>query len=450
MIEFNDCALPHGITLSCRCTGIRGRPVLMFLHGFPEAAFVWDGLLEHFARPENGGFRCIAPNLRGYGPSSAPAEVANYRPKHLMQDIAALIEHEGGPLACLVAHDWGGAVAWNLAASAPGCMEKLAIINSPHPGTFLRELQHSPAQQAASAYMNFLIRPDAEALLAEDDFRRMWEFFTAMGAADGPLLLRASLPYAIPNVRIENPAATAHARIGWLRSVNNIQHAFAAQSFIAEIAHAQGKDHRDYLLEMLGPDRLIDPVALGEPWNHGESPTRYPVNTGRLRAVVERVTQEAGWGRKLAKGHGLGLAAHYSFVTYVAAVIEVAIDAKGQLTIPRIDVAVDCGPQVNPDRIRSQMEGACVMGISQALFSEVTFKNGRVQQDNFHQFEIARLTASPKKIVVHLMPSSGYDTPLGGIGEPGVPVIAPALVNAIQAAVGKRIRALPLGNQLTA
>lgn len=256
------------------------------------------------------------------------------------------------------------------------------------------------------------------------------------------------LPYAIPNVRIENPEATAHARIGWLRSVNNIQHAFASQSFIAEIAHAKGKDHRDTLLEMLGTDRMIDPVVLGEPWNHGESPTRYPLSTARLRAVVERVTQEAGWGRKLAKGHGLGLAAHYSFVTYVAAVIEVAIDAKGQLTIPRIDVAVDCGPQVNPDRIRSQIEGACVMGVSQALFSEVTFKNGRVQQDNFHQFEIARMSAAPKKIVVHLMPSSGFDTPLGGVGEPGVPVIAPALVNAIQAAVGKRIRALPLGNQL--
>ena len=186
MIQTSDCALPHGITLSCRHTGARGRPVLMFLHGFPEAAFVWDGLLEHFARPENGGFRCIAPNLRGYERSSAPADVADYRPRHLMQDIAALIEHEGGPLACLVAHDWGGAVAWNLAASAPGCMEKLAIINSPHPGTFLRELQHSPTQQAASAYMNFLIRPDAEALLAEDDFRRMWEFFSSMGAVDGP------------------------------------------------------------------------------------------------------------------------------------------------------------------------------------------------------------------------------------------------------------------------
>ena len=186
MIETRLHELPHGITLSCRSAGTPGQPVLMFLHGFPEAAFVWDGLLMHFSRPENGGFRCIAPNLRGYERSSAPGDVAAYRPKHLMQDVAALIAQEGGPLACLVAHDWGGAVAWSLAASAPGCMNKLAIINSPHPGTFLRELQQSPAQQASSAYMNFLIRPDAEALLAEDDFRRLWEFFTAMGAADGP------------------------------------------------------------------------------------------------------------------------------------------------------------------------------------------------------------------------------------------------------------------------
>ena len=185
MIETSLHSLPHGITLSCRSAGIRGRPVLMFLHGFPEAAFVWDGLLAHFSQPENGGFRCIAPNLRGYEQSSAPSDVAAYRPKHLVQDIAALIEHEGGPLACLIAHDWGGAIAWNLAASQPSCMKKLAIVNSPHPGTFLRELQHSPAQQAASAYMNFLIRPDAEALLAEDDFCRMWAFFTGMGALDG-------------------------------------------------------------------------------------------------------------------------------------------------------------------------------------------------------------------------------------------------------------------------
>ena len=157
----------------------------MFLHGFPEAAFVWDGLLEFFARAENGGFRCIAPNLRGFERSSAPTDVAAYRPKHLVQDIAALTAMEGGQLACLVAHDWGGALAWNLAASQPQLMKKLAIINSPHPGTFLRELQHSPAQQAASAYMNFLIRPDAEALLAADDFKKLWALFSAMGAMDG-------------------------------------------------------------------------------------------------------------------------------------------------------------------------------------------------------------------------------------------------------------------------
>jgi len=186
MIETSLHILPHGITLSCRSAGSPGRPVLMFLHGFPEAAFVWDGLLAHFSQPEHGGYRCIAPNLRGFERSSAPADVAAYRPKHLVQDIAALIALEGGQLECLIAHDWGGAVAWSLAASVPACLKKLAIINSPHPGTFLRELQHSPAQQAASAYMNFLIRPDAEALLAEDDFRRLWEFFTAMGAEDGP------------------------------------------------------------------------------------------------------------------------------------------------------------------------------------------------------------------------------------------------------------------------
>ena len=178
MIECQQVSLPHGITLSCRSTGAKGNPVLVFLHGFPEAAFVWDDLLVHFAKPENGGYRCIAPNLRGFEKSSAPADVAAYRPKHLVQDIAALMALEGGQIECLVAHDWGGAVAWNLAASQPQLIKKLAIINSPHPGTFLRELQHSPSQQAASAYMNFLIRPDAEKLLAADDYKRLWRFFS--------------------------------------------------------------------------------------------------------------------------------------------------------------------------------------------------------------------------------------------------------------------------------
>lgn len=184
MIEKFQLPLPHGISLSCRATGQRGQPVMVFLHGFPEAAFVWDALLEHFGAL---GFRCVAPNLRGFEKSSAPVDASAYRPKHLVQDIAALIavESPGAPVACLVAHDWGGAVAWNLANQLPQLIQRLAIINSPHPGTFLRELKSSPKQQAASAYMNFLIRPDAEALLAENDFARMWPFFSngSVGAA---------------------------------------------------------------------------------------------------------------------------------------------------------------------------------------------------------------------------------------------------------------------------
>ena len=188
MIETWQQDLPHGITLSCRACGERGRPVLLFLHGFPEAAFAWDALLEHFARPEHGGYRCVAPNLRGFENSSAPADVKAYRPKHLVQDVLALIEIEtgGAPLAALVAHDWGGAVAWNLANQHPQRMHQLVIINSPHPGTFLRELQRNPAQQAASAYMNFLIRPDAARLLAADGYARLFGFFEKMGAASAP------------------------------------------------------------------------------------------------------------------------------------------------------------------------------------------------------------------------------------------------------------------------
>ena len=185
MIDTDLRALPHGITLSCRSAGPRGRPVLMFLHGFPEGAFAWDALLEHFSDPAHGGWRCVAPDLRGYGRSSAPEGVAAYRPQHLMADVEALIDDEGGRVGCLVAHDWGGALAWGIAARSPQRLARLAIVNAPHPATFARDLAHDPAQQAASAYMRFLVRPDAERLLAEDDFRRLWGVYTGMGAVEG-------------------------------------------------------------------------------------------------------------------------------------------------------------------------------------------------------------------------------------------------------------------------
>lgn len=184
-LETFDAALPHGITLACRACGPADGARVLLLHGFPEAAFVWDDVMQRLAAQ---GWRCIAPDLRGYGGSSKPAEVDAYRAKHLVADVAALIAQVGGSpqgrLAALVAHDWGGAVAWNLAAQRPDLIERLVIVNSPHPATFLRDLKSDPAQQKASAYMNFLCRPDAARLLAENDFARLWTFFTRMGATD--------------------------------------------------------------------------------------------------------------------------------------------------------------------------------------------------------------------------------------------------------------------------
>jgi len=259
------------------------------------------------------------------------------------------------------------------------------------------------------------------------------------------------LPFAIPNIRIESANAQSHLRVGWFRSVNNIAHAFSVQSFVAEIANELGRDQKDFLLEIIGPDRIVDPrkQVTTAFWDYGEPFETYPIDTGRLRKVAETAAEKAGWGRKLPKGHGLGIAAHRSFVTYVATVVEVAVDDKGNVTVPRVDTAIDCGFAVNPERIRSQIEGASVMGLTLAKYGEISCKNGRVQQSNFHDFQMARIDESPLDVRVHIT-ENGLNVPASGVGEPGMPPFAPALCNAIFAATGKRIRRLPIGDQLKA
>ncbi|MDT8321095.1 MAG: molybdopterin cofactor-binding domain-containing protein, partial [Xanthomonadales bacterium] len=194
-----------------------------------------------------------------------------------------------------------------------------------------------------------------------------------------------NVPYAVPNLRVESQAAQAKVRIGWLRSVCNIFQSFAVNAFTDEIAAARGMDPLDNLLDLLGPDRILDFSAFGQNPIEG-----YPFDTARLRRVIEKVTQEAGWGRELPAGHGLGIAAQYSFLSYVATVVEVAVDADGGWRVPRVDVAIDCGQMVNRDRIRAQQEGSVVFGLSLAREGDITAAGGRIQQSNFHDYPVLR------------------------------------------------------------
>jgi isoquinoline 1-oxidoreductase beta subunit len=250
-------------------------------------------------------------------------------------------------------------------------------------------------------------------------------------------------PLDLPNLQAEGCKAPAHVRIGWLRSVYNIFHSFANNSFIDELAHATGKDTRDLMLELIGPPRIVTLKELGvaKLSNYNTPLEKQPIDTARFRDVIEKVTHAADWKNRKHHGKALGLAFHRSFLSYTAAVVSVKKNAQGKLIVDEAWIAVDGGKIENRERVRSQMEGAVIFGISIALHGAITMKDGVTEQSNFDSFKVARVYEAPRKIHVDILSS---DHPPGGIGEPGVPPIAPAIANAVFALTGQRNRTLPL------
>jgi len=237
------------------------------------------------------------------------------------------------------------------------------------------------------------------------------------------------LPYAIPNVRVEYAAAGSIVPRGWWRSVESSFNAFAVESFLDELAAAARRDPLAVRRELLSGDRKI--TYPGE---------TFVQETARLKAVLDLAAAKAGWGKPLPKGRGRGLAAHFSYLTYCAQVAEVSVGKEGAVRVHRVVCAVDCGRAVNPGIIAAQMEGGIVFGLTAALKSGITIDRGRVKETNFDDYEMLRIDEMPQ-VEVHVVPS---DRPPTGVGEPGVPVVAPAVCNAIFAATGKRIRRLPI------
>ncbi|MFM9867422.1 xanthine dehydrogenase family protein molybdopterin-binding subunit [Achromobacter xylosoxidans] len=340
--------------------------------------------------------------------------------------------------------------------SKPDYVDEAAIVAQAMPAGTPVKLVWTREDDIHHDYLHTVSAEHLEAVVGKDGKVQSWLHRSAAPTiaslftegAKGEQLFESAMsainmPYVIPNVRVETAEVAAHARIGWFRSVANIPHAFAAQCFIAELAHRAGRDHKQYALDLIGPARRIDPGTLADTWNYSESPERYPYDTGRLRGVIEAAASGAKWGRELPKGHGLGLAFCYSFMSYTATVVEVAVDEKGEVRVVAVDMALDCGPQIKPERIRAQMEGGAIMGLSLALLGEISFEKGRVKQNNFYDYEVLRHNASPRVIRTHLV-NDDHALPPGGVGEPPVPPVAPALCNAIFAATGKRVRSLPV------
>jgi isoquinoline 1-oxidoreductase beta subunit len=225
----------------------------------------------------------------------------------------------------------------------------------------------------------------------------------------------ADLPYQIPNLAVSWQIAPAGVPVIWLRSVGHTHTAFVVECFLDELAHAAGKDPFEYRRALLA---------------------KHP----RHKRVLELAADKAGWGMPLPEGRGRGIAVHESFESFVAHVAEVSVSVEGKVRVHRVVCAIDCGPVVNPDSIRAQMEGCIAFGLTAALYGEITFEDGRVKQRNFHDYPILRMNEMPA-VEVHIVETTDK---MGGVGEPGVPPVAPALANAIFAATGKRLRRLPI------
>jgi isoquinoline 1-oxidoreductase beta subunit len=252
----------------------------------------------------------------------------------------------------------------------------------------------------------------------------------------------SDVPFALANHRAESGPAQAHTRIGWLRSVANIYHAFGIHSFVGELAHAAGKDPVEYELMLFGADRIIPKSELAKNYtNYDQDYEKYPIDVARFRRVVQMVAEKSGWGKqKMGNGFGMGLAVHRSFLTYVATVVQLEVKDT-QVNIRRVDTALDAGTIVNPTIVKQQFEGAAVMGTGIAYYGEITATNGLIDQSNFDTYQVARMNVAPRETNIHIVESGA---PPAGVGEPGLPPVAPAIYNAIFAATGKRYREMPL------
>ena len=237
-------------------------------------------------------------------------------------------------------------------------------------------------------------------------------------------------PFNIPNMRSESGKAVAHTRIGWYRAVNAIFYGFAYGTFADELAHKANKPTVEFLNDLYDSN-------LSSKQN--KKSRKHKAQVSRSKAVLALAAKHSGIGKELPKGEGIGIAVHYSFQSYVAMAVHVKVDGDN-IKVLNVDCAIDCGQTLNTDGATAQMEGAVVMGMSLALATEITFKDGAVVNSNFHNYPVMRISDMPN-VRVHIIDSDEKPT---GLGEPGVAPFAPALSNAIFAASGKRYRDLPM------